>query len=72
MLKKTNFIIFCSVQKKYDASKITINLIGNKIELLVMQNPRSLYRRTSELGRAYQTDKVQGVKKYWSLMEIKI
>ena len=29
---KTNFIIFCSAQKKYDTSKITINLNGNKIK----------------------------------------
>ena len=33
--KRTNFIILCCAQKKYDASKITpgiINLNGNKIE----------------------------------------
>ena len=29
--KKTNFVSFCSAQKKYYASKITINLNGNKI-----------------------------------------
>ena len=38
MLKKTNFIIFFSAQKKYDASNITINLNGNKNSKLVMQN----------------------------------
>ena len=36
--KKTNFIVFYSVQKKYDASKITINLNANKIEQIGQQN----------------------------------